>query len=328
VRVSDPLDRLVDENDLDGLLRRVEDLCDRREWDELVRLRDRSRAAVERGFQLWPAASYAEYRLALEAPGEWAGAVLLEGAGHFALGPLPEVAASTHTWGDLAPYLPGGPPATTTAHERVLRGEDLTGVEGLTEVFEVPLALQAWEPAYALATYEAEKAEFPPPPLPELLPVRFGEPGRIVDDPTVRSALADVTRTWASESNGRVETVAVEGDAASAVAALGLRSGRMAEITPAEGIAHLAWAGASGGAHGRRRGAAAGRARAWWALTCLVGLAEVDPVDPAELGEAASTLDWLWWDGGEPETGWTLHLAVADPHDGLAWALTAIDAKT
>ncbi len=325
---GDPLDRLVNENDLDGLLRRVEDLCDRQEWDELVRLRDRSRAAVERGFQLWPAASYAEYRMALEAPGEWAGAVLVEGAGYFALGPLPEVATSTHDWAELAPHLVGGPVAAITAHERVLRGEDLTQVEGLTEVLETPLTLHPWEPAYALATYKPDKAELPTPPLPDPLPVRFGQPGPVVDDPTVRTALADIARTWASESNGRLETIAVEGDGASAVAALGLRSGRMAEITAADAMAHLAWAAASGGAHGRRRGAAAGRAKAWWALTTLTGLDEEDAVDPTALGQAANELEWLWWDAAEPETGWSLHLAIADPQDGLAWAITAVDATT
>lgn len=321
------LDRLVAEGDLDGLLRRVDDLCDDGAWDELVRLRDRSRAAVERGFQLWPAASFAEYRLALDAPGPWAAAVLVEGAGRFALGPLPEVAASTHRWDELAPHLPGGPPSALAAQERVVRGEDLTGVlDDLPDLFEVPARLQPWEPAYALAEYHDAEAHFPPPPRPEPLPTRFGAPAPRVEDPVVTTALADVARTWAVESNGRVEVVAVEGAVDGAIAALGPSSGRMAVLDPAEALAHLAWAGASGGAHGRRRGAATGRFRAWWALACLAGLDEDWPVHPDDLGQAATELTWWWWDAAEPETGWSLRLAVADEAHGLAWAVAAVDA--
>ena len=91
---------LVEVGDLDELTRHIDRLCSAGDWDGLVDLRDRCRRALERGKQLWPAASHAEYRLALEAPGQWAGAVLVPGAGAFALGPLPEVAASTHTWAE------------------------------------------------------------------------------------------------------------------------------------------------------------------------------------------------------------------------------------
>lgn len=323
------VDEAAAQGDLDELLRHVERLCDEADWDELIRLRDKARAAIDRGHQLWPAASYAEYRLALEAPGPWAAARLVEGAGFMALGPLHEVAASTHTWDDLAAHAPVGAHAALAAHERVLRGEDLTGrLEALPEVFDLPPVLQPWEPVYALATYHPEKVELPAPDRPEPLPTRFGDPGVRVDDPVVTTALADVARTWATESNGRVEVVAVEGDAHSAVAALGPSSGRAVEITPAEAMAHLAWAGASGGAHGRRRGSATGRARAWWALTTLTGLDQEPDLHPDDLGQAATELTWLWWDTHEPDTGWQLRLAVDDPTHGLAWALTATDATT
>ncbi len=323
------VDEAAAQGDLDELVRHVDRLCSSREWDELIRLRDKAKAAIERGHQLWPAASYAEYRLALEAPGDRAAAVLFEGSGFMALGPLHEVAASTHEWAELEGHHPGGAHAALAAHERVLRGEDLTGrLDGLPDLFEVPLVLQPWEPGYALATYHADKADFPAPDRPTPLPTLFGEPGQEVDDRTVTTALVEVARTWMAESNGRVETVAVEGDAIGAVAALGLRSGRAVEITSAEAMAHLAWAAASGGAHGRRRGGATGRARAWWALTTLTGLDEHDEVDPAELGTAAGELTWLWWDASEPDTGWSLRLAVADEADGLAWAINAQDATS
>jgi len=119
--VADRIAEAVERGDLDELTRLIDALCEAREWDALVELRDRCARAVERGKQLWPAAHHAEYRLALEAPAPWAGSVLVEGAGRFALGPLSEVAASTHTWAELAPHAPAGPVAALAAHERVVR---------------------------------------------------------------------------------------------------------------------------------------------------------------------------------------------------------------
>jgi hypothetical protein len=320
------LDEAAAQGDLDELIRWVDRLTEQREWDELVRLRDKARAAIERGFQLWPAASYAEYRLALEAPGEWAAALLVEGTGWMALGPLHEVAATTHEWAELAPHHPGGPHAFLAGHERVLRGEDLTGrLDDLPQVFDLPAVLQPWEPQYALATYKPDKAEFPAPPASELLPTRFGDAGKKVEDRTVDVALVELAKTWADESNGRLETVAVEGDAYSAVAALGVTAGNATEVDAREALALMAWVAGNGGAHGRRRGAATGRARAWWALTTLTGLEDAANLDPDDLGEAADELTWVRWDAGEPETGWSLRLAVADAQDGLAWAINAAD---
>jgi hypothetical protein len=126
VEPEDPtLDRLVAGNDLDDLVREVDRRTEAADWDGLVRLRDRCRAALERGLQLWPAASLAEYRLALRAPAAWAGAVVVEGAGRFALGPLAEVAASTHPWADLAPHLAPGPLARVRAGDADLPGAAL-----------------------------------------------------------------------------------------------------------------------------------------------------------------------------------------------------------
>jgi hypothetical protein len=109
---SDARERIrdaIEGNDLDELLRIVDALVATREWDQLVELRDRARLALERGRQLWPAASHAEYRLALDAPARYAAAVLVEEAARFAIGPVAEVAASTHTWSELAPHVARGP---------------------------------------------------------------------------------------------------------------------------------------------------------------------------------------------------------------------------
>ena len=88
----------------------------------------------------------------------------------------------------------------------------------------------------------------------------------------------------------------------------------------------MAWTGASGGAHGRRRGAPVGRALALWALAALAGLDEDWPVELDELGEAGGELRWFLWDPGDQVGGWHFHLAVVDPIEELAWAVSAVDA--
>lgn len=320
-------EELVELGDLDELVRHIDRLVAAAAWDDLVDLRDRCRAALARGKQLWPAASLAEYRLALDAPGPWAGAVLVPGAGHLSLGPLPEVAASTHRWAELADHIPDGPARTVAAHERVVRGEDLTADPRLDlQVLDLPARLQPWEPAYPLAEYGAHEVHLPGPVLPTRWATPLPRPGPRVDDPDATSALIELTRAWTAESDGRAEAVAVEGDALAAIAALGPTRARVAPLTFAQGLAVLAWTGASGGAHGRRRGMAAGRFGAWWAVAALTGLVDDWPVPPDELGEAGAELEWSTWDAWEPDTGWRSHLAVHDPVEGLAWALAATDA--
>ncbi len=320
----------VASGDLDGLLRLVDRLCDEGEWHALLDLRDRCRRAYhETGRQLWPAASHAEYRLALQAPGPTAAAVLVEGVGRFALGPLPEVAASTHAWSELAGSLAPGPWAAEVAAERVLRGEDLAEDErAVAAGGDLPLRCAPWEPAYLLATYRPFEVELPGPAPLDLAPVPVGSEGAPADDPDVEDALRAVVEPWVVASNGAVATCSVRGDAEAAVAALGHREVAWRDVAPAEALLRLAWAGASGGAHARRRGAAAGRFSAWWVLAALAGLSgpDVDWPPPAdELGEAAASLRWAVWAPLGPRLGWSLHLAAEDPEDGLAWAVAATD---
>jgi hypothetical protein len=303
------LDELIAGNDLDELIREVDRRTDSRDWDGLVRLRDRCRAALERGFQLWPASSLAEYRLALRAPAPFAAAVLSEGAGRFALGPLPEVAASTHTWDELAPYLTPSPTAGIVAHERVVRGDDLRGADvPFADVFDLPLAVAEWEPEWPLAEYRDSELHEPRPNVPALLAVSL--PGRPEPIPggEVAYTLAAVVEPWVAQSNGTVDVVAVRGAALDALAALGLHDARVAELTTPDALAQLGWAGASGGAHGRRRGTAAGRDLAL-----------------SVYRELASTARWFAFDDGAPPTGWHLALAVEDPDQNTAWAINARD---
>jgi hypothetical protein len=317
---------LVELGDLDELTRHIDRLCAVDDWDALVDLRERCRRALERGKQLWPAAAHVEYRLALEAPARFAGAVLVPGAGRFALGPLTEVAASTHTWAELGPCVPAGPLAAITAHERVLRGENLVSDDRIdTRVLELPLALQPWEPAYPLAIYDAEKAHFPDVGAPALGAMEATAPAPRVDDTEACRALVELVTTWTTESEGQAETVAVTGDARGAVGALGRDRARFAPVPADHAIAAMAWAAASGGAHGRRRGMAPGRFAAWWTVTALAGLLDDWPLAPAAVGDAAANLRWYRWDAGAPDTGWALRLAVEDPDADLAWALRATD---
>jgi hypothetical protein len=326
------LDTLIELGDLDELIREVDRMCDRRDWPGLVRLRDLSRAAVARGRQLWPAASLAEYRLALEAPGRFAAQAVVEQAGRFTLGPLPEVAASTHTWSELAPHLDGGPVAAVLAHERVVRGEDLSVGGTVTPAFDpfapMPLALQPWEPAYPVATYTPDRVDTPMPDLPSPAPVSLPAPGpRPLVADVGAGALVQLADAWVTGSNGRASSVAVAGsdiDAIAAIAALGVPAARWAQLSAADAFALMAWTAASGGAHARRRGMAAGRFDAWWAAAAVAGLE--DDWTPDELGQAVGELRWYLWDAGEPDTGWWFRLAVDDPAHGLAWAVSASDA--
>jgi hypothetical protein len=324
------LSGLIHRADLDGLVRLVDDCTTTRDWGRLRRLRDDARYAVGTGRQLWPAATLAEYRLALLAPAPWAAGVLDEGSGRFTIGPLTEVVAQHHTWAELAPLLEPGPRAAIVAHERALRGEtiDPASTAALPDVLELPYPMAAWEPAYQLATYTDEGGEYPSPARPgpfTAVTMPTGPPERL-DDDTVELAVRQLIEAWTASSNGKAEVVAVEGDAPGALRALGLSTVRSAPLQPAEAVAWLAWAGASGGAFGRRRGAAAGRFGALWVVAAVAGVLDDWPLPLDELGAMAAELRWWWWDADEPATGWQLQLVVDDPAEGLAWAISARDA--
>jgi hypothetical protein len=328
---DEALDELIHRADVDGLVRLADDATATQDWARLRRLRDRARHAVGTGRQLWPAATLAEYRLALLAPAAWAAGVLDEGSGRFTIGPLTEVVAQRHTWTELAPLLEPGPRAALVAHERCLRGEaiDPASLAGLPEVLDLPCSLAAWEPSYCLAEYTDVGAEFPSPPTPKMLrdvtlPADVGD--AVIDDDDVELAVRQLVEPWTASSDGRAEVVAVDGDGATALRALGLTTVRRAELTAAEAVTWLAWAGASGGAHGRRRGAAAGRFGALWLVAAVADELDGWPPELDALGQAADGLRWWWWDAHEPVTGWQLQLAIEDPQEGIAWAISARDA--
>jgi len=319
------LQELIDAQDLNGLLRAVDGLCGAREWDELVDLAERCEDAIERGKQLWPIAEHIDFRLALEAPGDYAADVLQPGIGRFAPGPLTEVAASTHTWDELADHIELPQVAAFVAQERVLRGEVLDDDERAhPEVLELPLHLMEWEPTYTLATYRSDLVEVQEPWTPKaaLAPAPSGS-GEVTPDEDVESALLDLVQPWVAESNGAARAVVVDGDAIGAMSELTFGELRAAPLRTEEALQRMAWAAAGGGVHGRRRGAALGRSLAWFVAARAAGTNW--PVTPDELADALGHLRWFYWDEGEPEEGWVLRIAFEDPEHGLAAALAATD---
>jgi Family of unknown function (DUF6183) len=316
---------LIEAADMNALLRVIDGYCASRRWDDLLDLADRCEEALERGKQLWPIAAHVDYRIALEAPGDYAAGVLDSDLARFTLGPLTEVAASTHTWDELAPHIDVPHIAAYVAQERVLRSEDLTDDERAhAEVLELPLRLLGWEPTYALAQYRSNVVEVAEPwdPKAPLKPTER-RAGQELDEDEITNALIGLAHQWTAESNGAARAVTVDGDAVGAVSLLTLEGLRMGPIEPAEALQRMAWAAASGGAHGRRRGAALGRSLAWHvgALLCDVEW----PAEPEGFRAALNELQWYRWDEGAPEQGWSLRLAMEDPQHGWAAAVAATD---
>lgn len=322
------LHELVEAADLNALLRAVDGMCAAREWDELLDLADACDDALDRGKQLWPISAHVDYRIALEAPGELAASVLTPEIGRFAHGPLTEVAASTHTWDELAPYIADPVTASYVAQERVLRGEALEHDERAhAELVDVPLRTEPWEPAYALATFRSNLVEVQEPWEPrgewQEAAADAGDP---IDDGEVVDALLELVNPWTNESNGAARAVVVEGDATAAIAAVTYGPVRFAPVALDEAFRQMAWAAASGGAHGRRRGAALGRFSAWYTAALIADLPW--PAQGGEVGAAVGKLRWFLWDEEGPEEGWVLRIAVEDPAQGWAAALGATDVLT
>ncbi len=314
----------IEGSDTDELLRVIDGHCAAKSWEALVGLRTLLAEALTRGRQLWGVDQHIRYRMALEGPPELAARSVVEGPARFALGPLTEVAANRHTFLDLEPHLPAGPERSLIAHERALAGESIDPAMIDQTVLELPIALAGWEPSYPRPEYKSDRVESHPPDLPPMEVLTLPEQATSVDDPETTTALLGLVAAWVEESNGRAQAVAVDGDAADAIRALGPSRVRHARIEASQAMAAMAWAAGSGGAQGRRRGGAAGRFAAWWTATALTGLDW--PPDPDELGRAAAELQWFAWSDLAAPTGWNLNLAIEDPIEGLSWAISAVDA--
>lgn len=322
----DALTPLIESSDLGGLMRHIDGICSRRAWAELLDLRDRCEEAVERGKQVWAIAQFAEYRLALEGPAKLAATVMSDGRGRFALGPLWEVAASSHSWEDLSPHLSIPTIRAMVGHERSIRGDTVAEAEIDRHILGIPVTLQGWEPEYPVAEYRSDRAVFPDDIFDiEMSWTDLPEAVDPDDDDGVCHALLELVKPWWEDSLGKAEAVTVTGTIEEAIRILGPQRVRMVEVGPSTAMEAMAWAGASGGGHGRRRGTPTGRAGAWWVLLEALGYDEI-PSDMADLGVEAKELRWVLWDPGDRIGGWNLHLGIEDPEDEVAWVLSAVDA--
>jgi len=317
--------------DLDGLVREVDRLAVRESWDEVLVLREACLAATEEtGRQLWGPARYAAYRTALDAPAAMAAAMLEPGVVRFGLGPLTEVVAQNHTFDELAPHLDASL-LRVVAQERVLRGEDLRDdPRALGEPDDPPLVLQPFEPDYILPEYRASERLDGAVPDPSedpdadwrtvdcagrVGPTGPGAVGGPVVPPTgaLVRALEDVVAPWATQSGGELRVQVVRGSAQDACCAVlegradAVRAGAI-DVTTL--LRLLAFAGASGGVHGRRRGGAAGRSLAWWVVRCATGLDRVAQLDVEELEFRLEDLERFAFRVPE-EASWRLEIALA-----------------
>jgi len=323
--VSEPQYDLINRADLDGLVRLIDDYCETRSWHELLGLRDACKAAVANGRQVWPASTLAEYRLALLAPAEIAVQVVDEEAGRFTMGPLTEVIAQNHQWSDLREFLQPSPTSTYIAYECGIRGQQVDGE--LFPALESPCTLLPMETNYALAEYHDNEAKFPTPAIPEMgnaiaVPTSSAH---VVHDSDASTAFHQLVDAWTTQSNGELRISCVEGSVLDALAALEVHEARLSLLTSSDALAWLTWAGASGGAHGRRRGNALGRDAAWWTIAALTEQISRWPLNNDDLETAVNSLQWFWWDANEPTTGWNVRLCVHYADQNRSWAFMLTD---
>jgi len=316
---------LINRADLDGLVRLIDDYCETRSWHDLLGLRDACKAAVANGRQVWPASTLAEYRLALLAPAEIAVQVVGEGAGRFTMGPLTEVIAQNHQWSELSEFLDPSPTSTYIAYECGVRGQQVDGE--LFPALESPCSLLSIERNYALAEYHDNEAKFPTPAIPEMgnaiaVPTSSAN---VVHDSEASTAIHQLVDAWTTQSNGELRISCVEGSVLDALATLNIHEARLSLLTSGEALAWLAWAGASGGAHGRRRGNALGRDAAWWTIAALTGQASNWPLGDKDSITAVNSLQWFWWDVNEATTGWNVRLCIHHGGRNRSWAFMLTD---
>jgi hypothetical protein len=270
--------------------------------------------------------------------------MLEPGVVRFGLGPLTEVVAQRHTFAELAPHL-DSTLLPVVAQERVLRGEDLRDdprAQGETD--DPPLVLQPFEPDYLLPEYRAaERLDGEAPEMTEggalLRPSQRTPAGDAVpaDAMALQRALEEVVAPWATQSGGTVRAVAVRGSAEASCHALldgweGLGGPDRSQGAQADVLAAgidvptllqlVAFAGASGGVHGRRRGGAAGRAAAWWVARCATGLHREEVVEPEELEFRLEDLQLLRFQVPGP-AAWRLEIALGrgEAGSGEEWAV-------
>lgn len=330
--MTDRLGELIELGDSNAMLREIDARSDAEDWDGLLELSSRCRiAAEERGKPLWGASAYANYRVALDGPGSYLELVIDADLGRFGLGPLSEVAASSHDWDEITLPSPLTPAWEAFVYECVARGDDPQVEDDVARMLvdhrEMPLALADWEPDYELAEYHPDRVDAPRPLL-QVVDARSLEDtgGELVDDAEAVDALVDLVRIWQDQSNGDVSVSAASGPVDFAIHDCDPDAQVVNQISPQSAASLMAWAGASGGAHGRRAGMSVGRSKAWMAIAAVAGQEEW-PLHPDEVGTLSRELQWYTWDTARTGDGWSFALAVVDEVDDAAFAIFATDTR-
>ncbi len=328
------IESLIDRVDLDGLIRLIDGFCTSRNWSDILKTRDLCRSATRTGRQVWPIATLCEYRLALLAPPSWSCQVVDNDVSRFSIGPLTEVLAQNHTWSEVRDLLSPGPHREIVAHERALRGDIIEDTIDSHSVLDLPFDLAPWEPEYPRALYSEDGVVAPCPCdtwVHEWVDVGAASaPVIAIDDDDTTAALRSLVEPWTSASMGRAECTIVEGRLDALASSLSLPALRVSEVSTDQALQWLAWCGASGGSHGRRRGSAAGRFNCWWLLAALAGLGDDwDTLQGAGrlapvLGEATTSLTWYRVDLGRRHS-YELSLAAVNLEENLVFGLFAHD---
>ena len=187
-----------------------------------------------------------------------------------------------------------------------------------------------WEPRYPVATYDDDGVHCDPPVLDQNtfhLSSReiWGGDFQIEDDDT-ETAVRELFSSWTTESNGKVRITVADGSIHEALFAHRIPDAPIAPISTELAFSWLAWAGASGGAHGTRRGMATGRFGVWWLCATIADIADEWPLDSPEAQDAIRNLQWSRFIHDDIDTnGWVVHLAVHDPSTGLSVVIDAGD---
>jgi len=299
---------------LGGLL---EDHAKRGHWRELLELRNRLRQDCPTHWH-GMAADHIGLRVAHSAPAVWVACLALDDDGRYRLW---EVAASTHTWAELAPHLPDGRTRLLVAYERALRGEDLSDAGLDTSVYGLPFALQPWEPEYGLTVYLPSEVpgEYPQQPTPSSKLVTLPSSVETIEDASAREAVLTLVEGYCEQ-----RFAAVRGSALAAIAGLGRLEAMIIERTGTETLGLMADAAAGGPANGAGPGSVMGRVRAWRAVAALAGQLHRWPLASEEVGATLERLDWLEFDLDEDDF-LQLNVAVHDERRGRSYALAAWD---
>jgi hypothetical protein len=243
------------------------------------------------------------------------------------MGPLTEVIAQNHQWSELSEFLDPSPTSTYIAYECAIRGQKVDSE--LFPALESPCTLLPIETNYALAEYHDNEAKFPTPAIPEMgNEITIPESSAtVIQDSDASTAFHQLADAWTTQSNGELRMSCVEGSVLDALGALNVPEARLSLLASGEALAWLAWAGASGGAHGRRRGNALGRDAAWWTIAALTEKTFHWPLGNEKLEAATNSLQWFWWDANESTTGWQLQLCIHHADRNRSWAISVHDWK-